>query len=89
MDFWATWCPPCRKGIPDLIELKKEFNDQDFEIVGIPDNLLEDLKYGKFISPLKEMNSDVFLGIRDNIPIVLLEKRDDMWKSRKLLYLDK
>jgi len=35
IDFWATWCPPCRKGIPDLVELKKEFNNQDFEIIGI------------------------------------------------------
>lgn len=35
LDFWATWCPPCRKGIPDLIELKKEFKDAEFEIVGI------------------------------------------------------
>ncbi len=35
LDFWATWCPPCRKGIPDLVELKKEFKNKDFEIIGI------------------------------------------------------
>jgi len=35
LDFWATWCPPCRKGIPDLVELKEEYKDKDFEIVGI------------------------------------------------------
>lgn len=31
----ATWCPPCRKGIPDLIEIKKEFKDKNVEIIGI------------------------------------------------------
>ncbi|MCB0729772.1 MAG: TlpA family protein disulfide reductase [Ignavibacteriae bacterium] len=35
IDFWATWCPPCRKGIPDLVELKKEFKGKDVEIIGI------------------------------------------------------
>ena len=35
LDFWATWCPPCRKGIPDLIELKNEYNSKDVEIIGI------------------------------------------------------
>lgn len=35
IDFWATWCPPCRKGIPDLIELKSEFKDQGVEVIGI------------------------------------------------------
>ena len=35
LDFWATWCPPCRKGIPDLIELKNEFGSEEFEIIGI------------------------------------------------------
>jgi len=35
LDFWATWCPPCRKGIPDLVELKKEFKNKGVEVIGI------------------------------------------------------
>ncbi len=35
IDFWATWCAPCREGIPDLVELKNEFKNMDVEIVGI------------------------------------------------------
>lgn len=34
VDFWATWCPPCRRGIPDLIEIQKEFNDE-LIVIGI------------------------------------------------------
>jgi thiol-disulfide isomerase/thioredoxin len=34
VDFWATWCPPCRKGIPDLIELQKEFKD-NLVVIGV------------------------------------------------------
>lgn len=35
VDFWATWCPPCRKGVPDLVELKKKYGKKGFEIVGV------------------------------------------------------
>lgn len=35
VDFWATWCPPCRKTIPHLIELQNEYGDRGLEVVGI------------------------------------------------------
>lgn len=35
VDFWATWCPPCRKGIPEFVELKSEFADKNVEVIGI------------------------------------------------------
>lgn len=34
IDFWATWCPPCRKGIPDLISIQNEYK-KDVVIIGI------------------------------------------------------
>ena len=35
LDFWATWCPPCVKEVPHFVELHKEYQDQDFVMVGI------------------------------------------------------
>ncbi len=34
INFWATWCPPCREEIPSLIELQKKYKDQ-LQIVGV------------------------------------------------------
>ena len=35
VDFWATWCPPCRAEIPGYTELQKKYGEDGFMIVGI------------------------------------------------------
>ena len=35
LNFWATWCGPCRIEIPDLNDLYKEYYDKGFEVLGI------------------------------------------------------
>jgi thiol-disulfide isomerase/thioredoxin len=37
VNFWATWCPPCRAEIPDLIALQNKYKDQ-LQIIGISDD---------------------------------------------------
>ncbi|MGA2369901.1 MAG: TlpA disulfide reductase family protein [Candidatus Korobacteraceae bacterium] len=38
VNFWATWCPPCRKEMPDLEALYKRFQDQGFVILSISED---------------------------------------------------
>lgn len=35
VDFWGTWCPPCRKAVPHLQALYKKYKSKGLEIVGL------------------------------------------------------
>ena len=35
VNFWATWCAPCIREMPDLVKLSENYKDQDVEVLGI------------------------------------------------------
>ncbi|MGA3315169.1 MAG: TlpA disulfide reductase family protein [Candidatus Korobacteraceae bacterium] len=44
VNFWATWCPPCRKEMPDLNALYQRFKDQGFVVLAISDEEADKVK---------------------------------------------
>jgi thiol-disulfide isomerase/thioredoxin len=47
VNFWATWCPPCRAEIPDLIALQKKYGDR-LQIIGVSDDEISPAEVKKF-----------------------------------------
>ena len=35
VNFWATWCPPCRQELPDLVDIQSEFGGERFTVLGV------------------------------------------------------
>lgn len=60
LDFWATWCPPCRQEIPGFISLQKKYGKDGLTVVGVA----LDAEGAKVVAPFIKKN-----GI--NYPIVL------------------
>jgi thiol-disulfide isomerase/thioredoxin len=48
LDFWATWCGPCRQEIPGLVELSKTYRPEEFTILGVSLDTFERMPIERF-----------------------------------------
>ena len=97
MDFWATWCPPCRAEIPHFVELYSEYKEKGLEIIGVA----LDRSGAKAIEPFKKANninytlligndtvSDLYGGIM-SIPTTFVIDKNGIIRKRYIGYRDK
>jgi len=66
INFWATWCPPCRKEMPAFIELQEKYKDKGFTIIGVA--LDEKQAVIDFTEPMG-MNYPILLGEQQGMPL--------------------
>ena len=64
VNFWATWCPPCRTEIPDLIRLQRDYRSRGLQVIGVtypPQKLAE---VHRFVRRVR-VNYPVGLGTKE------------------------
>jgi cytochrome c biogenesis protein CcmG, thiol:disulfide interchange protein DsbE len=64
VNFWATWCPPCRVEIPDLIKLQRDYRNRGLQVIGVtyPPQKLAEVR--RFVRRAK-VNYPVGLGTKN------------------------
>jgi peroxiredoxin len=62
LDFWATWCPPCRKEIPGFIELYNTYKSRGLVVIGVSMDDADDISDVKRFAAQIRMNYPILLG---------------------------
>jgi thiol-disulfide isomerase/thioredoxin len=64
LNFWATWCPPCRQEIPELIKYQREYRRSGLQVVGVtypPESLSRVRRFAR----RTRMNYPIALGTKE------------------------
>ncbi|NOY74223.1 MAG: redoxin domain-containing protein [Kiritimatiellaeota bacterium] len=97
VEFWATWCPPCRVSIPHLSGLQKKYKSKGLVVVGISNEPFGIVK--KFVEAQKDMNYNVaidekgavysaYMSGEKGIPIAFIIGKNGkvLWKGHPLQF---
>jgi thiol-disulfide isomerase/thioredoxin len=84
LNFWATWCPPCRAEIPDLVKAQRQYAGQGLQVIGVtyPPERLREVR--RFVRRLG-VNYPIAIGTKgtralfdkgDTLPLTVVIDRD-------------
>ncbi len=88
VNLWATWCAPCRKEIPVLIELQKKYADKGFIVIGLDvdeteteariKNFAQEMQINYLLGWISQKDQNEFLKISrfEGVPQSFLVSRD-------------
>ena len=69
LDFWATWCVPCKAEIPGFIELQKKYGRQGLQIIGLS------------VDDSQSMAKKYSDEMKMNYPILLADGKEDILRA--------
>jgi thiol-disulfide isomerase/thioredoxin len=69
LDFWATWCVPCKAEIPGFIELQKKYGDRGLQIIGLS------------VDDSQSVAKKYAAEMKMNYPVLLAEGKEDILKA--------
>lgn len=68
VNFWAAWCPPCRREIPAFAEVREFYHEEGFEVVGVAIDDQEDIE--DFLAGMQNVRYPQLIGDQDAIGLM-------------------
>ena len=97
LDFWDTWCPPCKKEIPGFIELQEKYGDQGLVVIGAAfgrdgkgavEQFVKEWKMNYPVVIADGQTNRVYGGI-NSIPTTFVIDRDGQARAKHVGYVQK
>lgn len=78
VNFWATWCDPCREEFPDLVKIDKDYRTKGLDFIAISLDDLSDINTGvpKFLAEMQATMPAYLLNVSDPEPAILSVDRN-------------
>jgi thiol-disulfide isomerase/thioredoxin len=81
VNFWATWCDPCREEFPDLVKIDKQYRPQGLDFTAVSLDDLTEIKTSvpKFLSEMHVTVPTYLLNVSD--PELAINRVDPQWSG--------